>query len=89
MLIMIIGIQQQKSVITMNTSRLAMADSFFRFVDRTAREERLTVQNMDTYATRMNTKEMEFNPMKNAAEYSQPTGLPVDNCSGRQTAERL
>jgi len=46
MLIIIIGIQQQKSVITMKTSRLAMADSLLKFVDRTARETRFTVQNI-------------------------------------------
>ena len=46
MLIIIIGIQQQKSVITMKTSRLAMADSLFKFVDRAARDARFTVQNI-------------------------------------------
>ena len=83
------GIQQQKSVITMKAKRFAKADSLFRFVDRTARETRFTVQNMDMYATRMKMKEMEFNPTKKATEYSQPASLPADSCNGRQTAERL
>ena len=89
MLIIMMGIQQQKSVITMKTRRFAMADSLLRFVDRTARETRFTVQNMDIYATRMKMKEMEFNTTKKATEYSQPAGRPADSCNGRQTAERL
>ena len=84
-----IGIQQQKSVIIMNTSRLAMADSLLRFVDRTARETRFTVQNIVMYAIKMNMNEMEFNPTKKVTAYSQPAGLPADSCNGRQTAERL
>jgi len=74
-----IGIQQQKSVMTMNTSRLAMADSFFKLVDRTARATRFTVQNIAMYATRINMKEKKFNPTKKATEYSHPAGLPSDS----------
>ena len=73
----------------MKTSRLAMADSFFRFEDRTARETRLTVQNIEMYAIRMKMKDIEFKPTKKTTEYSQPAGLAADSCNGRQTAERL
>ena len=47
MWIIMIGIQQQKSVMTMKTSRLAMADSLLRFVDRTALDTRFTVHSME------------------------------------------
>ena len=79
MLIIIIGIQQQKSVITMKISLLAIADSLFILVDRTARAERLTVQNIKIYATKINVNETKFKPMKKEAEYSQPAGVPSDS----------
>ena len=79
MLIIIMGIQQQKSVITMKTSRLAMADSFLKFVDRAARAARFTVQNIAMYAIRIKVKEMKFKQTKNETEYSQPAGVPSDS----------
>ena len=75
----IMGIQQQKSVITMKTSLLAMADSLFKFVDRTEWVTRFTVKKIAIYATRIKVKEMEFIPIKKEAEYCQAAGVPSDS----------
>lgn len=74
-----IGIQQQKSVITMKTSLLAIADSFLKFVDRAARAARFTVQNIAVYAMRINVKEMKLRQTKIVTEYSQPAGVPSES----------
>ena len=47
MLMIIMGIQQQKSVMTMKTSLLAIADSLFKFVDRIEWVTRFTVKNIE------------------------------------------